>query len=223
MRYIVFTVLLLVPITLAGWVARRGHRPLPHESAHAASEDDHWHAREHGPGHGLRDGNSDGRESSPGNAREGRELGRVNPDVLLPAKPESTLLALFKSSMAGAKVKGQVVLYDEKTLFDYIDGAAPLYLDRRFRILAAAEMDTAEGGEMTCDIYDMTAAEHAQSIFATERSPNAAAIASWPEALTGAKSFVFHKGRFYVKLTAFDSRAENALPEIAQVLRERLP
>jgi hypothetical protein len=35
-------------------------------------------------------------------------------------------------------------------------------------------------------------------------------------------SFVFSNGRYYVKLTAFDKKAEAALPELAKALRERM-
>jgi hypothetical protein len=35
-------------------------------------------------------------------------------------------------------------------------------------------------------------------------------------------SFVFHHGRYYAKLTAFDAKAEAALPVVARSLKERM-
>ena len=44
----------------------------------------------------------------------------------------------------------------------------------------------------------------------------------WPEAISGTMSFVFHAGRYYVKLTAFDAKAEAALPALARSLKEKV-
>ena len=135
---------------------------------------------------------------------------------------DAALRSFFEGAPGGTKTKDKVGLYDEKGLFDYIDGAAPIFIERHFRKLAAAEMATAEGSDLTCDIYDMNAPENAQSIFEKEKSPTAKTVADWPEAITGPMSFVFSNGRYYVKLTAFDKKAEAALPDLARALRERM-
>ena len=135
---------------------------------------------------------------------------------------DGALKALLAPPLAGATLKEKITLYDSKGLFDYINGAAPIYIERKFRRLAAAEMATPDGGELTCDVYDMAAPENAASIFAKERSSSATPPPDWPEALAGSKSFVFHHSRYYVKLTAFDAKAEAALPELARALRDRM-
>jgi hypothetical protein len=135
---------------------------------------------------------------------------------------DGALKALLAAPLAGVTVKGSLTLYDAKGLFDYIDGAAPIYIERKFRRLAAAEMATPDGGELTCDVYDMAAPDNAQSIFDKERSPAAKVVDGWPEAITGPKSFVFRSGRYYAKLTAFDAKAEALLPEVAKGLRTRM-
>jgi hypothetical protein len=135
---------------------------------------------------------------------------------------DAVLKGLLGAPLAGVTVKGAVTLYDSKGLFDYVDGAAPIYIERKFRRLAAAEMTTPDGGELTCDIYDMAAPENAKSIFDKERSPAAKAVDGWPEAIMGPKSLVFRNGRYYVKLTAFDAKAEGLLPEVAKGLRGRM-
>ena len=140
-----------------------------------------------------------------------------------PARDDDAVLkALLAPPPAGLKVKDAVTLYDQKGLFDYIDGAAPIFIERKFRRLAAAEMATPDGGELTCDVYDMAAPENAQSIFDKERSPTAKAVDGWPEAIAGPKSFVFRHGRYYAKLTAFDAKAEALLLEVAKGLRARM-
>jgi len=143
------------------------------------------------------------------------------PDAGAPAASDAALLALFEGEPAGAQLSEKVVLYDSQTLFDYIDGAAPTFIERGFRKLGAAEMK-ARGGELTCDVYDMAAPDNAQSIFEKERSPTAKAVDGWPEAIIGPKSLVFRHGRYYAKLTAFDAKAEALLPEVAKGLRARM-
>jgi hypothetical protein len=138
-----------------------------------------------------------------------------------PEGGDPALRGLFDSLPPGAQLKGPVVLYDEKTLFDYIDGAAPLYIQRHFRRLAAVEM-AAGGGELTADVYDMAVPANAASIFAAERSLSAKGVAGFDAAAAGPMSLVFQQGRYYVKLTAFDAKGEAALPELARALAKRM-
>jgi hypothetical protein len=180
-RYVVFAILALVPMSLVGWIVWHGQQT-PVVAAASASA-----------GHKSHGGGAD-----------------------------AALRAFFDGAPGGAKTKDKAALYDEKGLFDYIDGAAPIFIERHFRKLAAAEMATAEGSDLTCDIYDMNAPENAQSIFDKEKSPTAKPVPDWPEAIMGPMSFVFSNGRYYVKLTAFDKKAEAALPELAKALRERM-
>ena len=135
---------------------------------------------------------------------------------------DKTLLALFQGDLGGAKVKDKATLYDEKGLFDYIDGAAPIFIQRHYRKLAAAEMATAEGSDMVCDVYDMAEPANAQSIFDVEKSATAKPVADFPDAISGPMSFVFRSGRYYVKLTAFDAKAEAALPGLAKALKGKM-
>jgi hypothetical protein len=165
--------------------------------------------------------------------RQGRQVPPVSPTASASSSAGSgravakdpddkPLLELFEGNPGGAKVKDKVALYDEKGLFDYIDGAAPIYIERKFRKLAAAEMVTGEGSELACDVYDMREAENASSIFLTEKSSASQPVEDWPQAISGRMSFIFRRGRYYVKLTAFDNKSEAALPGIARALRERM-
>ena len=138
------------------------------------------------------------------------------------AAADEALLALFQGDLGGAKVKEKVTLYDEKGLFDYIDGAAPIFIERHYRKLAASEMVSADGSDLVCDVYDMTEPANARSIFDTEKSPSGKPVEGIPDAISGPMSLVFHAGRYYAKLTAFDAKAEAALPALAKALREKM-
>lgn len=135
---------------------------------------------------------------------------------------DAALKGFFKGATGGMKVKDKAELYDEQGLFNYIDGGAPLYIKHHFRRLGAAEMVTDNGGEMTCDIYDMNGPANATAIFTEEKSSTFKPVPKWPEAASGPMSFLFHQGCYYVKLTAFDKKAEGALPTIANALRARM-
>jgi hypothetical protein len=135
---------------------------------------------------------------------------------------DQALRALFEPAPAGTTIKEKVAFYDEKGLFDYIDGAAPLFIERHYRRLAAAELATPEGSNLACAIYDMAVPANAQSIFDKEKPPWAKPLDGWPEAITDPKSLVFHHARYYVKLTAFGPQARAQLPAVARALRERM-
>lgn len=138
------------------------------------------------------------------------------------AAADESLLGLFKGDLGGSKVKDKVTLYDEKGLFDYIDGAAPVFIERHYRKLAAAEMASPEGSDLVCDVYDMAEPANALSIFDKEKSPSAKPVADIPDAICGPMSLVFHAGRYYAKLTAFDAKAEAALPALAKALKGKI-
>ena len=143
-----------------------------------------------------------------------------------PADPDAALKALFSAPLGNFTLKEEVPLYDQKGLFDYIDGAAPVFIERHFRKLAPAELkvtSTAGEGEVTADVYDMAAAANAASIYAFERPPTAEAFAVGDTGHKGRMSLVFCKGRYYVKLTAFNAIAEAQLPELARLLTSRMP
>ena len=150
-----------------------------------------------------------------------RAAGADAASVLPDAGADEWIASAFAEPIGPAKNKEKAGLYDEKGLFDYIDGAAPVYIERHFRRLLAGSL-AVDGHELTADVYEMTSPADAESIFAFERSPDAHTLADWPEAIKRPLSLVFHQARFYVKLTAFDATAEAALPDVARALRGRL-
>jgi len=135
---------------------------------------------------------------------------------------DKALLALLQGDLGGAKVKDKVTLYDEKGLFDYIDGAAPIFIQRHYRKLATADMASADGADIDCAIYDMAEPANADSIFNAEKSTTAKPVTDFPDAISGPMSFVFRAGRYYVKMTAFDKKAEAALPGLAKALKGKM-
>jgi len=185
-----------LPSVLVGWVVGRGQTSLPNDAVAVKCDTSRT-------------------ETAGGEPSQKREKPSQN-------DPDVVLRDVFSKPIAGATVNGEVTLYADKGLFDYIDGAAPIYIERHFRKLAAAELVLAGGGELTSDVYDMRKPENAESIFTAERSASAEDVPSWPKAITGPRSFVFQHDRYYVKLTAFDAKSEAALHDVASEIKSRL-
>jgi hypothetical protein len=146
----------------------------------------------------------------------------AEPSADEPADPDVTLRALLRAPLAGAVADGEVTLYDDEGLFDYINGAAPIFIERDFRRLAAVDLKLAGEGELTCDVYDMQREEMAASIYSKERPGSAEDAELGDQAHRGSMALVFRRGRYYVKLTAFDAEAEAFLPKLAALLVERM-
>lgn len=135
---------------------------------------------------------------------------------------EAKLRALLDPAPPGTTLAEKVAFFDEKTLFDYNDGAAPIFLERHFIRLGTAEYATPEGSAMPCAIFDMSSPENAQSIFDKEKSSQAKPVDGWAEAIAGPLYLGFHHGRYYAKLTAFDAKGDAMLPAVARTLKERM-
>ncbi|MEK7705288.1 MAG: DUF6599 family protein [Myxococcota bacterium] len=143
------------------------------------------------------------------------------PVTVTPASADPA--ALVATPLAGAERTDPPTTYDAQGLFEYIDGAAPLFLERHFESLVASDWKTASGGEFTCDIYLMATPDDAAAIYDKERPASAKTIKVGDTAHGGSMALVFRKGRAYVKLTAFNPAGEAALPSFGEALIARLP
>jgi hypothetical protein len=143
--------------------------------------------------------------------------------VATPRDPDQALLALFSGLPQQLSLTTPPKLYDQKGLFEYVDGAAPIFIERHFRKLAAAEMKSSDGGELTCDVYDMQSGENASAIFTKETTPSAQPLGVGDDGRRGRMFAVFRRGRYYVKLTAFNPAGDSTLAELARALAAKMP
>ncbi|MBI5477373.1 MAG: hypothetical protein HY906_00875 [Deltaproteobacteria bacterium] len=103
--------------------------------------------------------------------------------------------------------------YDEKTIFDYIDGGADRYLKQGFRRLHAARYASAAADEVTVDLYDLGQPENAAAIYAATPVPKPRPVTACDEALGHDYGLKLRRGRVYGEITA--SRADPALQTAA--------
>jgi hypothetical protein len=111
-------------------------------------------------------------------------------------------------------------------LWEYIDGAADLYLEYGFQAVVAAEYMTADSARsLTVEVYRMATPLGGFGIYAAERSPEDSIVAVGVQGRLSENTLNFWKGPFYVKLTSFDVAEDvpQVLAHAAQRIAQRIP
>ena len=140
------------------------------------------------------------------------------------------LLALLPGANAapGWVEGGEARCYSPDALYEYIDGAADLYLSYGFK--QAAVGDYVRGGEaerrITVDIYDMGAPLHAFGIYGAEKPPDVkeAGVGEYGVQGYSLEGLVAAwKGRYYVKVSAAEGEDAAAARVLASVTAGKIP
>jgi hypothetical protein len=118
----------------------------------------------------------------------GNEKGKMDQEISLP------------SEAAGWKWDGKDLKYDSKTLFEYIDGAAELYLAYGFQNLTVRRYEKPNGPPITVELYEMASSEDAYGVFSFERQDEAVGIGQGSE--FGGGLLRFWKGKYFVSIYA---------------------
>ncbi|MBP7864481.1 MAG: hypothetical protein KA419_00915 [Acidobacteria bacterium] len=112
--------------------------------------------------------------------------------------------------VAGWKMVEGPTAYTRETLFEYIDGAADLFLQYDFRELAAARYENGGKAALTVDVYRMGGPLHAFGVYSRERPAKGSFLPLGAEGYAGDGSVYFLAGDCYVKVSL-----EGASPEAA--------
>ncbi len=97
-----------------------------------------------------------------------------------------------------------------ETLFEYINGAAEIYLSYEFDQLIVAQYQKGETEDtMAIEIYDMGSNRNSFGIYSAERYPENAFMDIGVEGYLEEGSLNFMMGRYYVKLLCFDCGEES--------------
>jgi hypothetical protein len=106
------------------------------------------------------------------------------------------------SSAAGGWTSRKTTSFTPEDLWNYIDGAAELYLAYDFQRLVSAEYATTGGDTITVDIYDMGAPMNAFGIYRAELTGTPAGVKLGSESYELTDLLAFWQGPYYVKLSA---------------------
>ena len=109
-------------------------------------------------------------------------------------------------AVAGWSRQGEPRSFTPKNLWEYIDGAADLFLSYGFAGLDAAQYakDGSAEPSVTIDVYDMGMPLNAFGAFTSERGEGVKPLAVGAQGYSGDGLAAFWKGRYYVKIAVLD-------------------
>jgi hypothetical protein len=101
--------------------------------------------------------------------------------------------------------------YFPETLFEYINGAAEIYLSYDFKELTAGQYEKGDSNaSLIIEIYDMGNEKNSFGIYSAERFPDSQFISVGNQGYLEEETLNFIVGKYYVKLLCFDSGEESA-------------
>lgn len=154
-----------------------------------------------------------------------------------PRTPEdmrSQMKLLFPETIAGWKKVREIGLFDEKTLFEHINGAAEAYFAYDFKLCGTAEYNPGDEAEKTefsatdrfilIDIYDMGSPINAFGMYTSEISGDES-VDIGVEGYIEYSALNFWKGPYYVKITASstDDDMLQANVKLAEYIADKIP
>jgi len=112
-----------------------------------------------------------------------------------------------------------------ETLFEYIDGAAEVYLSYDFKELLVAQFqEKSSKASLTLEIYDMGSGLNAFGIYSAERYPESRFLPIGNQGYLDEGTLNFLAGRYYVKLLCFEAgtRSEEVLTIYAKAVTGKI-
>lgn len=117
--------------------------------------------------------------------------------------------------------QGQPSSYKPDSLYQYIDGAADVYLLYDFQALLHQDLKSG-AAELTADIYEMRTSEDAFGIYAAERSSSYKFAVIGTEGYRSKGILNFVQDRYYVKMTGSGANADLVLDQLATIISQRI-
>ena len=118
----------------------------------------------------------------------------------------------------------EVQFFSPETLFDYIDGAAELYLSYEFRELQVAEYKNKEGATLLVELYRFRTPLHAFGIYSQERPPEGNDLKIGVQAHREGNSLNLIAGECYAKVSGYNMgpSGQEVLETLAKRVVEKL-
>lgn len=129
----------------------------------------------------------------------------------------------FSNDFKGYKISYGPKIYNEETIFDYINGGADVYLKKGFKSVMTFELESMKDSSQkyVIDIYDMGEAKGAQSIFEKESSNKVQEINGTKVGI-GQNQLKMWKLKYYVKVTAYGKPKVSAMKALAGIVDENI-
>jgi hypothetical protein len=123
------------------------------------------------------------------------------------------------SDIDGWTRDGEPLTYSPDDLFEYINGAADVYLGYEFQELASLSYDRGESQSLTIDVYRHDSNRNAFGIYSQERPLEARFVNIGSQGYYEEGVLNFWKGHYYVKIVGFDLRDDDE-PLLTGVARD---
>jgi hypothetical protein len=126
--------------------------------------------------------------------------------------------------LTGWKQYGDIQTFSPKDLFEYINGAADLYLSYDFQELKVAEYQNEKKASVTIEMYRHKTPIHAFGIYSQERLSDANFLDIGAQGYSETDILNFVSGNYYVKMSSFKTGPEDqaVLPTFAKKVAENL-
>jgi len=111
--------------------------------------------------------------------------------------------------VTGWRQSGEIQTFQPENLFDYIDGAADLYLSYDFQELKVAEYRNEKKASVIVEVYRHRTPTHAFGIYSQERLANANFIDVGTQGYIETNVLNFLVGPYYVKINSYNTGAED--------------
>jgi hypothetical protein len=126
--------------------------------------------------------------------------------------------------VAGWKQLGEIQTFTPKTLYEYINGAADLYIMYEFQELKVAEYRSDKKASVNVEVYRHQTPTYAFGIYSQERLPKANFINAGAQGYIEEEILNFIAGPYYVKITGYkiESGGQEVLFSFAKKVLENL-
>jgi len=136
-----------------------------------------------------------------------------------------SIVALYpkKGDIKGVKPNTAMKEYKGKSLYDFLNGGAELYID--YDIATAANAEYKAGNAIIeVTVYDMGTAEGAFGRYGLDRYSDAEFADIGAEAYKTSSSLYFWQGKYYCKLISFNPspKAEEVMMELGKTIASRI-
>lgn len=144
--------------------------------------------------------------------------------IVLMGVPGASARDIRFPQIAGWQLAAEIQRFEPKTLFEYINGAADLYLACDFEELQVAEYGNAQKASIIVEVYRHRTPRDAFGIYSQERLPAADILPVGAQGYIEKNILNFVTGRYYVKISSANTGAEDrdVLQTFATKVEERL-
>jgi hypothetical protein len=137
---------------------------------------------------------------------------------------DSTGVSAYFPDLEGWAKDGEPALYEPETLYEYIDGAADIYISYGFRELASLYYVKGENEGIAVDVYRHDTPRNAFGIYSQERPSDGDFIDVGTQGYYETGMLNFLLGAYYVKLSGYSlgDEDETLLKSVAKDVASRL-